>query len=139
PPFDIAIALAGPPSSTAKMVAGVAALGGRLPAIANALHETIGDVATEGAHALQAGNLDRVGELMNINHGLLCALGVSTIDLDTACEVARSCGALGAKLTGAGGGGCVVALAHDEELDAILNTWNQRGWPSFRATINDNS
>jgi len=48
---------------------------------------------------------------MNINHGLLDALGVSTKKLGELVYAARTAGAIGAKLTGAGGGGCMYALA----------------------------
>lgn len=135
PPFELAICLAGPPSSTAKMVEGVAALGQRFPSIGQALHEAVGDVALAGAAALVEGDLAGAGELMNINHGLLSALGVSTDALDAACHLARAEGALGAKLTGAGGGGCVFALATQDTLDAILATWKAQGWPGFRTRI----
>jgi len=47
---------------------------------------------------------------MNINHGLLDALGVCTMELSALVYAARNAGAYGAKLTGAGGGGCMVAL-----------------------------
>ncbi|ASJ16369.1 mevalonate kinase [Thermococcus chitonophagus] len=53
----------------------------------------------------------KLGELMNINHGLLDALGVSTKKLSELVYAARTAGALGAKITGAGGGGCMYALA----------------------------
>ncbi len=52
-----------------------------------------------------------LGRLMNVNHGLLDALGVSTKKLSELVYAARVAGALGAKITGAGGGGCMYALA----------------------------
>src|SRR5659263_426940 len=51
-----------------------------------------------------------LGKLMNVNHGLLDALGVCTMELSALVYAARNSGAYGAKLTGAGGGGCMVAL-----------------------------
>jgi hydroxymethylglutaryl-CoA reductase len=47
---------------------------------------------------------------MNVCHGLLNAMGVSTPELEKMVDIARSHGATGAKLTGAGGGGSIVAL-----------------------------
>ena len=60
-----------------------------------------------GLDALLRGDKQKLGDLMNINHGLLSAIGVSTIELDDLVYAARREGALGAKLTGAGGGGCL--------------------------------
>ena len=48
---------------------------------------------------------------MNLNHGFLNSLGVGHPQLDSLCWTARKAGALGAKLTGAGGGGTIIALA----------------------------
>jgi len=70
----------------------------------------IGDLVRRGERALAASDLDELGELMDINHGLLSALGVSARSLDAMVWAAREAGAHGAKLTGAGGGGCIVAL-----------------------------
>ena len=56
-----------------------------------------------------------LGELMNINHGLLEALGIGNEALSKLVYAARKGNALGAKITGAGGGGCIVALARDEK------------------------
>ena len=51
---------------------------------------------------------------MNLCHGLLNALQVSTHELEELVEIARNNGALGAKLTGAGGGGAIIALAPED-------------------------
>ena len=56
----------------------------------------------------------QLGELMNICQGLLNALGVSSWELEELIQVARDNGALGAKLTGGGGGGAMVAICPDD-------------------------
>jgi mevalonate kinase len=77
---------------------------------------TIGDVVRTGERILdpETGTTDdrlaELGRLMNFNHGLLGSLGVSSRSLDSMAWAARDAGAHGAKLTGAGGGGCIVAL-----------------------------
>ncbi|WP_255149451.1 mevalonate kinase [Halorarius halobius] len=83
--------------------------------------EAIGDVVRTGEHALREGDVEEVGRLMNFNHGLLSALGVSSRSLDTMVWAARDAGADGAKLTGAGGGGCIVALDETEGVETALN------------------
>lgn len=82
--------------------------------------EAIGDLVTRGEAALAAGDLDEVGRLMNFNHGLLAALGVSSRSLDDMVWAARDAGALGSKLTGAGGRGCIVALGDDPAVTTAL-------------------
>ena len=59
---------------------------------------------------------------------LLDQLGVTTPGLDQACERARQAGALGAKMTGAGGGGCVVALAPDRQAEVAQSLGGQAPW-----------
>ena len=76
--------------------------------------------------ALLDGSVAALGPLMDENHRLLSEIGVSTQLLDRACKVARDSGALGAKLTGGGGGGCVVALC-PSDVEPILNAWRQCG------------
>jgi mevalonate kinase len=80
----------------------------------------IGEVTIQAGSALGRGDLVQVGELMNRNHELLARLGVSTEKLDEAVELLRDYGALGAKLTGAGGGGAVVALVDPAQRYEIL-------------------
>jgi mevalonate kinase len=65
--------------------------------------------------ALKKQDNDDLGQLMNRNHELLRKIGVSTPRLDKLVAEARRAGALGAKLTGAGGGGCIIALYDDKE------------------------
>ncbi|MEM2920789.1 MAG: mevalonate kinase, partial [Candidatus Bathyarchaeia archaeon] len=103
--------------STGMLVEAVKQRRNRLPTVMDHLIKTAGCLVREGADALQSGDLDRLGELMDINHGLLASVGVSTMALDRLVYAARSAGALGAKLTGAGGGGCIVALCrHGQQL-----------------------
>ena len=109
-------------AATRDMVAGVARLRERRPAATERAFEAIGVVARNGALALQAGDAAGLGDLMNLNQNLLASLLVSTERLEDLCAAARSAGALGAKLTGAGGGGCVIALAPGREAD-VLRAW----------------
>ena len=117
------------------MVASVADLLHRQPHLGPHLCHTIGTLAEAAQAALCAGDHPTLGDLLNINHGLLVALGVSTPTLDTACHIARNAGALGAKLTGAGGGGCVFALTTEASTSAVLDAWDAQGWPCFEVTL----
>lgn len=72
-----------------------------------------------GRDALTARNWAYLGELMNIQHGLAHAIGVDTPELANLIFAAREAGAYGAKLSGAGGGDCVIALAPPEKREAV--------------------
>ncbi len=95
-------------SPTGKMVSGVAELLTKRPKLRQEITK-MGVVARAGVAALSVGNLEEVGELMDLAHSLLQEIEVSCPELDRLVEVARPT-SLGAKLTGAGGGGCMIAL-----------------------------
>jgi mevalonate kinase len=81
--------------------------------------------------ALERGDLQALGHVMNANHVLLQQLGVSCAELDALCDAAREAGALGAKMSGGGRGGNMIALARDaaqaERLkDALLSAGAKR-------------
>ena len=90
------------------------------PASYERLFDQIGDVVTESREALMAGDWLRLGRLMGANHRLLVQLGVSCAELDGLCDAARRAGALGAKLSGGGRGGNMIALARDGQHAAQL-------------------
>lgn len=134
-PMTLAICVAGPRASTLEMVRQV---GERLdsdPEGTRAILDRIADFVLDGLVALEEGDQERLGQLLDANHEALQALGLSTPDLDRACELARRAGALGAKLTGSGGGGCVIALC--DAADPILKTWRDAGLTCFASTFGD--
>ena len=77
--------------------------------------DEITTISNAVVRALRNEDDDELGSLMNRNHELLRQIGVSTPKLDRLVAVARKAGAVGAKLTGAGGGGCIIALCDDKE------------------------
>tara|TARA_B100001248_G_scaffold256525_1_gene237681 strand:+ start:187 stop:1350 length:1164 start_codon:yes stop_codon:yes gene_type:complete len=82
--------------------------------------ETIGKIARRGIDALLGGDYDAVGRSMSENQLMLKSIGVSSPELEQLIKAASPT-SLGAKLTGAGGGGCMVALTRNPQLtsDAI--------------------
>ncbi len=94
----------------------------------------IGKVVSEAGSALKSGELRRMGTLMNINHGLLESLGVSTKKLNEMVYSARSAGAYGSKLTGAGGGGCTISLCPGKEQD-VMTALSVAGCTAFRSSV----
>ena len=106
----IVIACGHQPGSTHEQVAGVRGRYELQPAVYDALFDQIDRLSLAGAEALAAGEYAELGRLMNVCQGLLNGLGVSTPELERMVDIARNAGATGAKLTGAGGGGSIVAL-----------------------------
>jgi mevalonate kinase len=98
------------------------------------LLQWIGDLSRAAAGAFRSCEMERIGRLMNMNHGTLDALGVVGERADRACRQAREAGALGAKVTGAGGEGAVVALLDDSDtLDAFWK--NQSDFDALDVTL----
>jgi mevalonate kinase len=119
PDLPFVIGYDGGAGDTGQLVAGVRSLR-REYDFARDTIAAIGDLVREGERALDAGDLPELGRLMDFNHGLLTALGVSSRSLDAMAWAARNAGATGAKLTGAGGGGCIVALDETDETETAL-------------------
>jgi mevalonate kinase len=94
--------------NTSRMVEMVADLRKRQPDICEPILDAIGSVAVAAMHHMS--DAQQLGKLMNMNHALLEALGVGHPALSKLILASRDAGAYGAKLTGAGGGGCIVAL-----------------------------
>jgi mevalonate kinase len=113
--------------STGDLVRHVYQLRELYPNVINPLIHAIGHISVMAAEALRRGNLSQLGDLMNINHGLLVALGVSHEKLDQLVAVARRAGALGAKLTGAGGGGCMIALTTPGKTKLVAAALSRAG------------
>jgi mevalonate kinase len=118
--------------STRKMVEYVAALKDRNPKAMDKVIDTMAFIAREGLESLLDVNMNRLGDLMNINHGLLSGIGVSTMKLETLVHTARKNGALGAKLTGAGGGGCIIAVAPEDRLPDVERAIRRRKSESYK-------
>ncbi len=90
------------------------------PAVYERLFDRIAEVVHASRRALRAGDWARLGRLMDDNHALLAELGVSCPELDALCDAARKAGALGAKLSGGGRGGNIIALARNAAHTAVL-------------------
>jgi hydroxymethylglutaryl-CoA reductase len=109
-PPPLVVAASGIRGITRHQVAAVRARYDRNRALFGALFDEIGELTGAGANALVHADYERLGDLMNVGHGLLNAIGVSHPELEKMVSLARDAGASGAKLTGAGGGGSIVAL-----------------------------
>lgn len=107
--------------NTGEWVAKVRRRLNRHPTVIDNVIKAIANLTRKAKKAIINGDLRTLGELMDINQGLLYSLGVSTDELDKLIYVARKAGAHGAKLTGAGGGGCMVALSSHKNQHSIAS------------------
>jgi mevalonate kinase len=119
-PLKLVIGNSGEPSSTKLMVAEVRRQHERAEERIEKVFDGMASIVQNGRLAVQAGDMGQLGKLMTLNQALLNTLMVSTARLEEMCALARSAGALGAKLTGAGGGGCMIALVDDDGVAAAV-------------------
>lgn len=129
----LVIAIAGPPARTSAMVARVAELRERRPELVASALDEVGALVTAARTSLEAGDLAELGRLVNENQRVLATLEVSTPAIEHACSIARAAGALGAKLTGSGGGGAVLAVAPDP--DPVLAALVGQGFEAFTTVV----
>ncbi len=91
------------------------------------LFDQIGNIALAARRSIEGGEWQALGELMNRNHALLQEMHVSSPELDRLVEAARAAGALGAKLSGGGRGGNMIALVHPESTPQVARALEQAG------------
>ena len=114
-------------SSTKELVANVAKLRESYPQIIGPVLSAIGSMSEIGEELVNNSDYASVGNLMNINHGLLDSVGAGSIGLSSLVYAARNSGAFGAKITGAGGGGCMVALVDKAKIEAVASAIDAAG------------
>jgi mevalonate kinase len=131
--LKLCIGLSGRTRRTSDLVEGVAHLAQRTPAARRVL-DVLGEISLAGLEALALGDIDGLGRLFDLAHGLLAGLRLSTPEIERLVHGARAAGAIGAKLTGAGGGGAVIALAPSHRND-VLGRWRNEGFEGLVAVV----
>lgn len=117
-PLRLVVAHSGEQSSTRSMVEMVARQHRKAPDRMDKTFDAIAAIVQNAKLAIAAGDLRALGQLMDLNQALLNSMLVSTARIEDLCAAARQAGALGAKLTGAGGGGCIIALVNEDAAAA---------------------
>jgi mevalonate kinase len=138
-PFILLIGDTGIRSSTKTAVGFVRREWERDPAHYDALFDQIGDIVDDARRAIENGDINALGPLMDHNHELLIELGVSSPELDDLVEAARFAGAMGAKLSGAGRGGNMIALAEDDVTDEVAEALKETGAKRVISTVIEKS
>ncbi len=127
-PLWVAVGHSGEPGRTVETVRMVARQLEREPARVEGTFDALASLVRNARLALIGGESNALGRLLDLAQLLLASLMVSTPRLEELCRAARAAGALGAKLTGGGGGGCMLALADSsDEADRIAEALRREG------------
>ncbi len=133
-PISIVIGITGVESLTAKMVANVRQSWEKNKMMYERIFTEINALTLRAMKAIKRYDLETLGELMNINQGLLNAIQVSSWELEELIEIARKSGAIGAKLTGGGGGGAMIALC-PENAEHVAENMRKAGYRAIVTQI----
>ena len=135
-PIEIIICDTGIVADTKEMVAGVADRKKKYPEKYDKIFKQEEELIVKARKALEDFDLKKVGQLMDMNHKLLQDIEVSCKELDYLVKVARENGAYGAKLTGGGGGGCIVALTPGKKLqEQVAKAIEKEGFKVLRTKV----
>ncbi|MCZ6585056.1 MAG: hydroxymethylglutaryl-CoA reductase, degradative [Gammaproteobacteria bacterium] len=133
-PIPMVVGMTGYEGLTAKTVGRVKAAWQQDRKLYERIFDQIDTLVLRGVQAIQDEDLATLGELMNVCHGMLNALQVSTPELEQLVDIARENGALGAKLTGGGGGGSIIALC-DGDTGAVVNAIRAAGFKAVPVAL----
>ncbi len=137
-PVEIVMGNTGLIADTAVVVGGVRQRRDREPEKYATLFEKASRLVQEARKQLVEFNLEKLGSYMNENHALLQQIGVSCPELDALVDLARENGAIGAKMTGTGQGGYMVALTPGKDLqERVANAIERKGLQVLRTKIGD--
>ncbi len=126
-PFTLVIADTGVPAPTKESVGDVRKLWEADKAHWEAIFDKVGEIVQAARKAIETGKTDRLGPLMDANHALLQRMTVSSPELDRLILAAREAGALGAKLSGGGRGGNLLALVTPENAESVASSLRAAG------------
>ncbi len=126
-PFTVIIADTGIPSPTAQAVGDVRRVWSAQPERYETWFNHIGEISRKARGLIEAGEIEVLGPLMDENHALLQNIGVSSPELDRLVKAARQAGALGAKLSGGGRGGNMIALVAPEMGQVVAQALRAEG------------
>ena len=125
--LPLVVGYTGIKADTPTMVKKVASLRENNKKLVDSIFDQISLLTNKAKTVLLRGNFKKTGELMNLNQELLDALGVNTKELSNLIIAARETGAWGAKLSGAGGGDCMIAFVKEEKRKAVESAIQKAG------------
>ncbi len=134
-PVKFLVVYSGRRRNTGRLVSKVSSMKGLYPSLFAKLCESATLVTELATSRLVEGRLEELGKMMTYNHAVLAMVGASNEQLDRLVDLCLQSGCLGAKLTGAGGGGSVLALAPRGEEMAVVDRISRRGFEAFVTDI----
>ena len=134
--LSLVVASTGIKHSTSDLVAGVKRFKDTNRILFESLSKQASDICLQACTAIKSGKCDKIGELMNENQIILQQIGISHHKVRDIIDICSKAGAMGAKITGAGGGGAVIALAASkQESTKIASHVKAAGYQSFEVEI----
>ena len=134
--LPLIIAYSGTKDDTTTLVNQVCKKAAVYPDVINGIYDQIARIVEMGKIALQTRDWQTLGDLMNFNQGYLKSLGVSTKKLSDMVYAAIDAGAWGAKLSGAGGGDCIIAIAPEEKRNTVEKAIKKAGGEIIKIKVN---
>lgn len=134
--LPLIVGYTGVKADTATIIKEVKARFEEKPQELNKIYEGIGIIVKKAKTAFAKKDFKQLGELMNANQKYLEELGVSTNKLSSMINAARNAGAHGAKLSGAGGGDCMIALAPESKITAVKKAIENAGGKILEVKVN---
>ncbi|MHB1766077.1 MAG: hydroxymethylglutaryl-CoA reductase, degradative [Gammaproteobacteria bacterium] len=134
-PIPIVIGMTHIESLTAKTVRRVRQAWRKNKTLYDEIFKGIDRLVLEAVKAVENHDLEQLGDLMNVCQGLLGALQVSSPELETLIEIARENGALGAKLTGGGGGGSIIAVCPNDTSLRVIKAMQDAGYQAMEVQV----
>ncbi|MGI8420082.1 MAG: mevalonate kinase [Candidatus Levyibacteriota bacterium] len=134
--ISLIVGYSGVKADTPSLVRSVAAQMKTAPALYQQLFDSSTYCVEEGRKSIVDRDFESFGRMMNYNEGLLASMGVETGMLSAMIYVARDAGAYGAKLSGAGGGDCMIAVAPPEKVSDVKAAITKVGGQIIEVTTN---
>jgi mevalonate kinase len=134
--LSLVVASTGIKHSTSDLVAGVKRFKDTNRILFESLSKQASDICLQACTAIKSGKCDKIGELMNENQIILQQIGISHHKVRDIIDICSKAGAMGAKITGAGGGGAVIALAASkQDSTKIASHVKAAGYQSFEVEV----
>jgi mevalonate kinase len=134
-PFSLVIADTGISAPTRESVGAVRKLWESDPAKWNQVFDRVENTVRQARNAIECGSWQELGPLMDANHALLQEMTVSSTELDRLVLAAKTAGASGAKLSGGGRGGNMIALVQPETAEKVISALRAAGARNTILTI----